>query len=87
MDLGFPITGTTVLGVDNTAAIDITRNYGVTQRNKHYVRETHYIREQYDRGVVAPLYVDTLKQRADFYTKPLDPTKFMECRKHHMTSS
>ena len=35
MDLGFPINGITVLGVDNTAAIDITRNFGITQRNKH----------------------------------------------------
>ena len=43
------------------------------------------LREQYDTGNVIPYYVNTLKQRADFYTKPLDTTKFLECRKYHLT--
>ena len=73
------------MGLDNSAAIDIARNFGVTQRNKHYLREVHYLREQYDTGNVIPYYVNTLKQRADFYTKPLDTTKFLECRKYHLT--
>ena len=80
-DLGFPIDGPVIMGLDNSAAIDIARNFGVTQRNKHYLREVHYLREQYDTGNVIPYYVNTLKQRADFYTKPLDTTKFLECRK------
>ena len=46
----------------------------------------HYIREQYDKGAIIPHYVNTLKQRADFYTKPLDNTKFLECRKHHFAN-
>ena len=75
-ELGFTLHGGLVLGVDNTAAIDVARNLGITARTKHYSREIHYIREQYDRGSVKLLYVPTKQQRADIFTKALDATTF-----------
>ena len=40
-DLGFRITGPTVLAVDNQAAIKIAENAGVTARNKHFGDAIH----------------------------------------------
>ena len=70
--------GQLVLGVDNTAAIDVARNLGVTARNKHFNREIHYIREQVDLLKIALCYVQTSLQRADIFTKCLDSTTFNE---------
>ena len=77
-ELGFTLHGGLVLGVDNTAAIDVARNLGITARTKHYGREIHYIREQHDRGSILLQWVPTKIQRADLFTKALDPTTFLE---------
>lgn len=80
MDLGFTLPGRLVVGVDNTAAIDVARNLGVTARNKHFDREIHYIREQCELQKIVMEYVNTHAQTADIFTKCLDKTKFLHHR-------
>lgn len=75
-DMGFTLHGRLPLACDNTAAIDVARNLGVTARNKHFERELHYIREQVELRRVAILYIPTAKQTADIFTKALDATTF-----------
>ena len=79
-DLGFPLMGRLVVGVDNTAAIDVAENLGVTARNKHFDREIHYIREQTELQRISMLYVSTTVQTADIFTKCLDKTTFLRHR-------
>ena len=79
-DLGYILTGALVMGVDNTAAIDIAYNLGVTGRNKHYDREIHYIREQAALGRAKLIHVRTEFQTADIFTKCLDREAFKRHR-------
>ena len=75
-DLGFRITGPTVLAVDNQAAIKIAENAGVTARNKHFGDAIHYFRDLVDRHVIIPTFVRTKDQCADGFTKALGKGDF-----------
>ena len=79
-DLGLLLKGRLCLTVDNEAAIAICENPGVTARNKHFSDQVHYVRHEYDHGRLRLVYVSTDLQRADGFTKPLDPAKFFHWR-------
>ena len=68
--------------VDNTAAIAICENPGVTARNKHFSDAVHYVRHEYDHGRIRLVFVTTDKQRADGFTKPLESAAFHKWRRH-----
>ncbi|MGA1314002.1 MAG: reverse transcriptase domain-containing protein [Pelagibacteraceae bacterium] len=75
-DLKLNVKYSTVLCVDNQAAIKIAENIGVTARNKHFEDSIHYFRHQVDHHVILPVYVTTKNQRADGFTKALDNKLF-----------
>ena len=75
-DLGFFISGPTVLAVDNQAAIKIAENVGVTGRTKHFADAIHYFRHVVEHRVVVPTFVRTDVQRADGFTKALGKGPF-----------
>ena len=75
-DLGFSVSGPTVLAVDNQAAIKIAENMGVTSRTKHFTDAVHYIRHLVDHRVVRLTFVRTDAQHADGFTKPLGKGPF-----------
>jgi len=78
-ELGVALHGKLALGVDNTAAIEIANNMGVTGRNKHFIDAIHYFRDQVDRECIMPIHVTTDLQRADGFTKPVkDFIKWMK---------
>ena len=79
-DLGYPLRNKLVLGVDNTAAIDVAYNLGVTARTKHYEREIHYIRQEVSLMRTHMIWVPTMYQTADIFTKALDKTTFLRHR-------
>ena len=62
--------------MDNEAAIAICENPGVTARNKHFSDQVHYVRHEFEHGRLRIVFVSTDLQRADGFTKPLDPAKF-----------
>ena len=75
-DMGVILQGRLVLCVDNTAAIDIAHDVGVSARTKHFDRAIHYLRDLTQLRRILPLFVDTHRQRADGYTKALDKSTF-----------
>ena len=75
-DLGLLLKGRLCLTVDNEAAIAICENPGVTARNKHFSDQVHYVRHEFEHGRLRIVFVSTDLQRADGFTKPLDPAKF-----------
>jgi len=81
-DLGLVLRGRLCLAVDNTAAIAICENPGVTARNKHFSDAVHYVRHEYDHGRIRLVFVTTDKQRADGFTKPLESAAFYKWRRH-----
>ena len=83
-DLGFTLNGDLMLGVDNTAAIDIAYNMGTTARNKHFLRVFHNIRDDIMYGRITMLFVRTEEQRADMFTKALSKVSFEKCRDWHV---
>ena len=76
VELGVLLNGPVCLAVDNTAAISIAENRGVTGRTKHFMDAIHYIRHMIDYDYVRVRYVSTRHQLADGFTKPLEKTAF-----------
>lgn len=76
IELGLDLRGPMCLGVDNTAAITIAQNRGVTARTKHFTDAIHYIRHMIDHLIVRVRYVSTRHQLADGFTKPLAKPQF-----------
>jgi hypothetical protein len=81
-DMGFPVHGGIVVGIDNTAAIDTAKDAGVTKRNKHFDREIHALREEtsYLRTLLS--FLPTHLQMADIFTKGLDKKQFLYIRQY-----
>ena len=75
-DLGFQLSGPTIVAVDNQAAIKIAENVGVTGRTKHFSDAIHYLRHLVDHAVVKLTFVRTDAQLADGFTKPLGKGPF-----------
>ena len=80
-DMGVTLRDRLVLAVDNTAAIDIAHDVGVSGRTKHVDRAIHYLRDLTQARRVLPNFVNTHNQRADGYTKCLDTSSFLQCIK------
>lgn len=74
------INGSTILAVDNTAAIDVANDYGVTARTKHFERVMHFLREKVADLFIKMVYVNTKHQLADIFTKALDRADFIRLR-------
>ena len=75
-DMGVLLQGRLVLCVDNTAAIDVAHDVGVSARTKHFDRAIHYLRDLTQMRRILPYFVNTHRQRADGYTKALDKSTF-----------
>ena len=77
-DMGVVLQGRLVLAVDNTAAIDIAHDVGVSGRTKHFDRAVHYLRDLTQLRRVLPTFVKTDLQRADGYTKALAKAAYLQ---------
>ena len=76
-DMGITLHSRLVLGVDNTAAIDVAHDSGVSARTKHFDRAIHYLRDLTTLRHILPYFVNTNQQRADGLTKCLNKSKFI----------
>jgi hypothetical protein len=64
------------LRCDNTSAISIAKNPVFHKRIRHLDRRHHFMRDQVEKGDIEMRYIDTQRQLADIFTKPLDASRF-----------
>ena len=68
------------LSVDNKAAIDSDYNPEIHSRSRHIERKHYFIRELVEMGRIVVPYVNSTDNLADFFTKPLKPSRFFALR-------
>ena len=64
------------LFLTNTNAINLTKNLVHHSKTKHIEIRHHFIREQVSNGVCEIKFIESEKQLADFFTKPLAKDRF-----------
>ena len=72
--------------IDNKAANDVIRYPGATKRTVHFDRWLHFARSLCLLNKVEMFLVGTDDMMGDIFTKALDKSKFLKCRKYIMTS-
>ena len=82
----FIINGPIIIGVDNEAAITVSKDHGVTKRNMHWERVIHYLRDAVLRLRVICVWVDTDSHMADFHSKVVTAQRFFRNRAYHLVA-
>ena len=73
--------GPAMLLIDNTAADDLTKKFGVTPKTAHFLRWQHYLRYLVTHQYARIIFVSTKDQLADILTKVVDVSTFLTaCR-------
>src|SRR4051794_27300133 len=54
---------------DNDSALKLLLNPVFHEKTKHFENDVHFVREKVSKGVIKVLKIDTLKNRADIFTK------------------
>lgn len=65
---------------DNSGAVSIARYGNYTKNSKHIEVQYHYVNEQYEKGVIDIIKVESERNIADIFTKSLCRAKFEKCR-------
>jgi hypothetical protein len=61
---------------DNTSAISVAKNLVFHKRMRHIERRHHFLRDHIKKVDIEMRYIDTKRQLADIFTKPLDASCF-----------
>jgi hypothetical protein len=65
---------------DNTSAISVAKNSVFHKKMRHVERRHHFLRDYVEKGNIEMRYIDTERQLADIFTKPLDASCFTNLR-------
>jgi hypothetical protein len=65
---------------DNTSAISVAKNPVFYKKMRHVERRHHFLRDHVEKGDIEMGYIDTERQLADIFTKPLDSSRFANLR-------
>jgi hypothetical protein len=57
---------------DNTSTISVAKNPVFHKKMRHVERRHHFLRDQVEKGDIEMRYIDTERQLADIFIKPLD---------------
>ena len=79
-DYGLEFPERVPLFCDSTSVIAVGKNPCLHSRSKHIDIRYHFLRDQYEKGVVDLIHVDTGDQLADILTKPLEEKPFIRLR-------
>jgi hypothetical protein len=63
---------------DNTSVISVAKNPVFHKRMRHLGRRHHFLRDHVEKGDIEMRYIDTERQLADIFTKPLDASCFAD---------
>jgi hypothetical protein len=78
---GIKLIAPIILLIDNSAAGDLTKKFGVSARTAHFLRWQHYLRWLVLHQYVTVVFVGTKEQLADILTKVVDISTFLlACR-------
>jgi len=79
-DYGLSFSERVPLFCDSTSAISVGKNPCLHSKTKHIDVRFHFLRDQYEKGVIDLIHVESKNQLADILTKPLDQTTFERLR-------
>jgi hypothetical protein len=65
-----------LLMCDNTSAITVAKNLVFHKKKRHVERRHHFLRDHVEKGDIEMTYIDTERQLANIFTKPLDASRF-----------
>jgi cell fate regulator YaaT (PSP1 superfamily) len=63
---------------DNTSAISVAKNLVFHKKMRHIERRHHILRDHVEKGGIEMRYIDTERQLADIFIKPLDSSRFAD---------
>jgi hypothetical protein len=63
---------------DKTSAISVAQNLVFHKRMRHLEQRHHFLRDHVEKGDIEMRYIDTMRQLADIFTKPLDASRFAD---------
>jgi hypothetical protein len=61
---------------DNTSAILVAKNLVFYKMMRHIERKHYFLRDHVEKGDIEMGYIDTERQLADIFTKPIDSSRF-----------
>jgi hypothetical protein len=65
---------------DNISAISVAKNLVFYKKMRHVERRHHFLKDHVEKGDIKMRYIDTERQLADIFTKPLDSSRFADLR-------
>jgi hypothetical protein len=65
---------------DNTNAISVDKNPIFHKKMRQVERRHHFLRDHVEKGDIEMRYIDTERQLADIFTKPLGAFRFADLR-------
>jgi hypothetical protein len=65
---------------DNTSATSVAKNLVFHKKMRHVERRHHFLRDHVEKGNIEIRYIDTERQLANIFTKPLDSSRFADLR-------
>jgi hypothetical protein len=63
---------------DNTSAIYVAKNLVFHKKMRYVERRHHFMRDHIEKGDIEMRYIDTKRQLADIFSKPLDSSQFAD---------
>jgi hypothetical protein len=73
-----------LLMCDNNSVISVAKNLVFHKKMRHIESRHHFLRYHVEKGDIEMRYIDTERQLADIFTKPLDSSRFADLREKLM---
>ena len=78
--IGCPCLMPTPLRIENSACVDIAKDFNACKRARHINRRVNFLTDYEAEGEVQTIHIPTAKNTADVFTKPLGKVKFVKHR-------
>ena len=78
--LGAPFVTPTLVHVDNSACVDLAKDFNSCKRAKHIDRRCNFLTDYHERGDIQVVHISSKLNTADVFTKPLAKPAFLRHR-------